>query len=107
MFLHSRQNFYCQPSSSFEKRSCEVNHELLIRILHEGTSFDNLTQDDINLIMLILIIIKEKTEQRITNYNVQFHPWQRYPRYYSIYIFFHYHTHYIIFSKYNNESALN
>ena len=45
------QIFYCHPSSPNEKGSCEVNHELIRRILPKGTSFDNLTQDDINLIM--------------------------------------------------------
>ena len=45
------QVFYCHPSSPFEKGACEVNHELLRRILPKGTSFDNLTQNDINLIM--------------------------------------------------------
>ena len=38
------QIFYCHPSSPYEKGSCEVNHELLRRILPKGTSFDNLTQ---------------------------------------------------------------
>lgn len=43
--------FYCHPSSPFEKGSCEVNHELLRRILPKGQSFDDLKQKDINLIM--------------------------------------------------------
>ena len=43
--------FYCHPSSPFEKGSCKVNHELLRRILPKGTSFDDLTQDDINIII--------------------------------------------------------
>lgn len=43
--------FYCHPSSPFEKGSCEVNHELLRRVLSKGTSFDDLTQKDINLMM--------------------------------------------------------
>ena len=45
------QIFYCHPSSPYEKGSCEVNHELLRRILPKGTSFDDLTQEDVNLIM--------------------------------------------------------
>ena len=45
------QIFYCHPSSPNEKGSCEVNHELIRRILPKGTSFDNLNQDDINLMM--------------------------------------------------------
>lgn len=52
--------FYCHPSSPFEKGSCEVNHELLRRIVPKGTSFDNLTQDDINLIMSHINSYKRK-----------------------------------------------
>ena len=54
------QIFYCHPSSPFEKGSCEVNHELLRRILPKGTSFDNLTQEDINLIMSHINSYKRK-----------------------------------------------
>jgi len=39
--------FYCHPSSPFEKGACENNHEFIRRILPKGTSFDHLTQDDI------------------------------------------------------------
>ena len=39
--------FYCNPSSPFEKGSAENNHEFIRRILPKGTSFDNLTHDDI------------------------------------------------------------
>lgn len=54
------QIFYCHPSSPFEKGSCEVNHELLRRILPKGTSFDDLTQDDINIIMSHINSYKRK-----------------------------------------------
>ena len=54
------QIFYCHPSSPFEKGSCEVNHELLRRILPKGTSFDDLTQNDINLIMSHINSYKRK-----------------------------------------------
>lgn len=43
--------FYCDPSSPFEKGSCEVNHELIRRIVYKGTSFDQYTQELINLMM--------------------------------------------------------
>ena len=43
--------FYCDPYASFQKPNVELNHEFLRRILPKGTSFDNLTQSDINLIM--------------------------------------------------------
>lgn len=69
--------FYCHPSSPNEKGSCEVNHELLRRVLPKGTSFDNLTQADINLMMSHVNSYKEKTEQRITTYFVQYNLWKR------------------------------
>jgi IS30 family transposase len=43
--------FYCDPSCPYQKGAIEVNHELIRRVLPKGTSFDNLTQCDINLMM--------------------------------------------------------
>ena len=43
--------FYCDPQRSDQKGGCEVTHEMIRRVLPKKTSFDNLTQDDINLIM--------------------------------------------------------
>ena len=43
--------YYCDPSSPHQKGSIEVNHELIRRILPPGTSFDDLTQEDITLMM--------------------------------------------------------
>jgi IS30 family transposase len=43
--------FYCDPSKPYEKGAIEVNHELIRRILPKGTSFNNLTQQDISLMM--------------------------------------------------------
>lgn len=54
------QIFYCHPSSPYEKGSCEVNHELLRRILPKGTSFDDFTQEDVNLIMSHINSYKRK-----------------------------------------------
>ena len=41
--------FYCDPYASYQKPRVERNHELLRQILPKGTSFDHLTQDDINM----------------------------------------------------------
>lgn len=43
--------FYCDAGSPYQKGAIEVNHELIRRILPKGSSFDNLTQDDINIMM--------------------------------------------------------
>ena len=45
------QVFYCDPSSPYQKGACEVNHELIRRILPKGSSFDDLTQENIFLMM--------------------------------------------------------
>ena len=54
------QIFYCHPSSPYEKGSCEVNHQLLRRVLPKGTSFDESSQFDINLIMSHINSYKRK-----------------------------------------------
>lgn len=43
--------FYCDPSSPYQKGAAENNHEFIRRILPKGTSFDNLTQQKINVMM--------------------------------------------------------
>ncbi len=43
--------FYCDPGKSYQKAEIENNHTFIRRILPKGTSFDNLTQNDINLMM--------------------------------------------------------
>jgi IS30 family transposase len=43
--------FYCHPYSPFEKGVIENNHEMIRRILPKGTSFDSLTQTDIQLML--------------------------------------------------------
>jgi IS30 family transposase len=48
---HRTNVFYCDPSKPYEKGAIEVNHELIRRILPKGTSFDNLTQQDVFLMM--------------------------------------------------------
>jgi IS30 family transposase len=43
--------FYCYPYSAFLKPGIENNHELIRRIIPKGKSMDNLTQDNIQLVM--------------------------------------------------------
>jgi len=43
--------FYCDPQRSDQKGSIEVTHEFIRRILPKGTSFRNLTQDKVQLMM--------------------------------------------------------
>lgn len=43
--------FYCDPSAPYQKGSAENNHEFIRRILPKGISFDNLTQQKVDLMM--------------------------------------------------------
>ena len=42
--------FFCEPNRSDQKGRIEKNHTLIRDILPKGTSFDTLTQEDINLV---------------------------------------------------------
>ena len=54
------KNFYCEPGRSVQKGSCEVNHEMIRRVLPKGTLFDNLDQDNINKLMSHINSYKRK-----------------------------------------------
>lgn len=41
--------FYCDSGASYQKSMIEKNHEFIHYVLPKGTSFDNLSQEDINL----------------------------------------------------------
>jgi IS30 family transposase len=43
--------YYCDPCASFQKGSAEKNHEEIRKVLPKGTSFDNLSQEDVNFMM--------------------------------------------------------
>lgn len=43
--------YYCDPFSSFQKPNVELNHEFIRKVLPKGKSFDDLTQNDISLMM--------------------------------------------------------
>lgn len=43
--------FYCNPRASYQKGMIEKNHEFIRYVLPKGTSFDNLLQTDIDLMI--------------------------------------------------------
>ncbi len=42
--------FFCNPYCSFQKGGCERNHEFIRYVYPKGTSFDELTQENISLL---------------------------------------------------------
>ena len=53
--------FFCNPNRSNQKGRIEKNHTLIRDILPKGTSFDNLTQEDINLVCSHVNSVKRAT----------------------------------------------
>lgn len=43
--------YYCDPMCSWQKPHCEKNHEYIRKICPKGTSFDDYSQKDINVMM--------------------------------------------------------
>ena len=43
--------FYCDANASWQKGNIEKNHEFIRYVLPKGSSFNDLTQDDVNLLM--------------------------------------------------------
>lgn len=60
--------FYCRPYSSFEKGSCERNHELIRYIHYKGKTMDNLTQENIDTLFSHLNSYPRKSLQKKTPY---------------------------------------
>jgi IS30 family transposase len=52
--------FFCEPYSSFQKPKVEKNHTMFRDIVPKGSSFDNFTQDTVNLIFSHVNGIKRK-----------------------------------------------
>jgi IS30 family transposase len=60
--------FYCDPGRSDQKARVEKNHTLLRDILPKGTSFDELTQQDVNVICSHINGVKRKSLNGKTAY---------------------------------------
>lgn len=43
--------FYCDPGASWQKGTIEKNHEYIRYVLPKGSSFDDLTQEKVNILM--------------------------------------------------------
>ena len=43
--------FFCNPGASYQKGAIEKNHEFIRYVIPKGTSMDNFTQNDINLMI--------------------------------------------------------
>ena len=52
--------FFCDPNAPYQKPHVENNHTLFRGIVETGTSFDDWTQDNVNLIFSHINAVKRK-----------------------------------------------
>ena len=62
--------FFCEPCSPHEKPHIEKNHTMFRDILPSGTSFDNITQEQINLIFSHINAVKRKQFNGKSSYDM-------------------------------------
>ena len=62
--------FFCDPNSSYQKPMVEKNHTLFRDIVPKGSSFDDFSQDTINLIFSHVNSIKRKAFNGKTPYEI-------------------------------------
>ena len=68
---HARRRtniFYCDPASPHQKGALEVNHEFIRRVIPKGKSFNELTREDISLMMNHINSYKRKKLNNRTPY---------------------------------------
>lgn len=62
--------YFCDPSRPDQKGRIEKNHTVLRAILPKGTSFDQLTQKDVNLVISHVNSLKREEFQGKSAYDV-------------------------------------
>jgi IS30 family transposase len=62
--------FYCDPSQSSQKPHVEKNHTLFRDVVPQGSSFEEFTQDTVNLIFSHVNCVKRKTLHGRTPYQL-------------------------------------
>lgn len=67
---HKVHVFYCDPGKSYQKAEIENNHTFIRRILPKGTSFDNLTDEDVFLMMSHINSVPRQELNRHTPYEL-------------------------------------
>ena len=62
--------YFCDPSRPDQKGRIEKNHTILRTILPKGTSFDDLTQEDVNLVISHVNSLKREEFQGKSAYDL-------------------------------------
>ena len=62
--------FFCDPNAPYQKPHVENNHTLFRGIVESGTSFDNFTQENVNLIFSHINAVKRKQFNGKSSYDM-------------------------------------
>lgn len=62
--------FFCDPNAPYQKPHVENNHTLFRGIVETGTSFDDFTQDDVNMIFSHINAVKRKQFNGKSSYDM-------------------------------------
>ena len=62
--------FFCDPNAPYQKPHVENNHTLFRGIVETGTSFDNWTQENVNLIFSHINAVKRKQFNGKSSYDM-------------------------------------
>lgn len=68
--LPESKMFFCDPNAPYQKPHVENNHILFRGIVESGTSFDNWTQDNVNLIFSHIDAVKRKQFNGKSSYDM-------------------------------------
>lgn len=68
--VYKTKLFFCDPGASHQKAKIENNHEYIRRYISKGESFDEYTQDDINLMLNHINSVKRDSLQGDNPYNL-------------------------------------
>lgn len=68
--VYKTKLFYCDPGASGQKGKIENNHEYIRRYIPKKTSFDNYTQDEINLMLNHINSVKRDSLQGNNPYSL-------------------------------------
>lgn len=62
--------FFCNPGASYQKDAIEKNHEFIRYVIPKGTSMDNLTQQDIDLMINHINSLTRPSLNNATHYDL-------------------------------------
>ena len=68
--VYKTKLFYCDPGASHQKGKIEKNHEYIRKFIEKGKTFDDFTQDDINIMLNHINSVKRESLAGVNPYTL-------------------------------------